>query len=362
MATYRKRIAANGAVTWQARVRMTGAPPITATHATLKAAKAWAKGEESRVEEARARHAGNVTLADAIKRYIVAVLPQKAASTRRSDAGRLRWWAATYGGLPLSGVTSGLLAAARDELLAGGAKGPTVNRYLAAVSAVLARAAGEWEWLRSNPAAGVKRFKESLGRVRYLSAEEIEALLAACPPVLRTIVAVALATGIRQGELFRLRLRDVNLARRVIVLHVTKSGDRRGLPIPRPLVARLRWYLRYYHPNRGDADALLFPAARKGTKNAWWSYRKQWYKAVAGAKLVDFHYHDLRHTTASYLAMNGATTREIMEVLGHRTAAMAQRYSHLSPAHVAGVVERISTQVLPPRGARRSRREPPPSA
>jgi integrase len=59
------------------------------------------------------------------------------------------------------------------------------------------------------------------------------------------------------------------------------------------------------------------------------------------AKLTNFRFHDLRHTTGSYLAMSGATEREIMEVLGHRTAVMARRYSHLSPHHVAGVVERM---------------------
>ena len=57
-------------------------------------------------------------------------------------------------------------------------------------------------------------------------------------------------------------------------------------------------------------------------------------------------FHDLRHTTASYLAMSGATTAEIAEVLGHRTLAMVKRYAHLSSDHVASVVARMSERFL----------------
>ena len=66
-----------------------------------------------------------------------------------------------------------------------------------------------------------------------------------------------------------------------------------------------------------------------------------WYKAVASAGLVDFRFHDLRHTAASYLAMTGATTNEIAEILGHKTLDMVKRYAHLTTSHSAKVLERM---------------------
>ena len=67
---------------------------------------------------------------------------------------------------------------------------------------------------------------------------------------------------------------------------------------------------------------------------------------MKNAEITDFHWHDLRHSTASYLAMNGATLAEIAEVLGHRTLAMVKRYAHVSQSHTAGVVEKMNEKIF----------------
>jgi site-specific recombinase XerD len=61
---------------------------------------------------------------------------------------------------------------------------------------------------------------------------------------------------------------------------------------------------------------------------------------------ADFHFHDLRHTAASYLAMNGASLMEIAEVLGHKTLHMVKRYAHLSEAYTRSVLERMHRAVF----------------
>lgn len=71
-----------------------------------------------------------------------------------------------------------------------------------------------------------------------------------------------------------------------------------------------------------------------------------WEAAVKQAELKDFRFHNLRHSSASYLAMNGASLAEIAEVLGHKTLQMVKRYAHLSDQHVAGVVERINKAIF----------------
>jgi site-specific recombinase XerD len=67
---------------------------------------------------------------------------------------------------------------------------------------------------------------------------------------------------------------------------------------------------------------------------------------MKNADITNFHWHDLRHSAASYLAMNGATLAEIAEILGHKTLSMVKRYAHLSDAHTASVVARMNEKIF----------------
>ena len=69
-----------------------------------------------------------------------------------------------------------------------------------------------------------------------------------------------------------------------------------------------------------------------------------WYDALTAAKLTDFRFHDLRHTTASYLAANGASLLEIADTLGHKTLSMVKRYSHLAQSHKVSAIERMAKE------------------
>jgi integrase len=74
--------------------------------------------------------------------------------------------------------------------------------------------------------------------------------------------------------------------------------------------------------------------------------RYAWYQALKQAGIADFRFHDLRHSTASYLAMNGASLVEIAEVLGHKTLSMVQRYAHLSEGHTRSVLDRMTRAIF----------------
>ena len=76
------------------------------------------------------------------------------------------------------------------------------------------------------------------------------------------------------------------------------------------------------------------------------SIRTSWDTAVRRANLENFRFHDLRHSTASYLAMNGGSLLEIADILGHKTLQMVKRYSHLSEDHKANVLERMNMKVF----------------
>ena len=206
-------------------------------------------------------------------------------------------------------------------------------------------AINEWEWVEEHPMKKISKLPEPRGRVRFLDDKERERLLDACQNIrgadnLYLLVVLALSTGARHGELINLRWRDVDLTRKVIVLHDTKNKERRVLPLAHHALELIK----AHHEARDVATDLLFPAPRK--PNEPWASRSAWQAAVTKAGLEDFRFHDLRHSAASYLAMNGASLAEIAEVLGHKTLAMVKRYAHLSEAHTAGVVERMNQKIF----------------
>ena len=112
----------------------------------------------------------------------------------------------------------------------------------------------------------------------------------------------------------------------MIINTVTKNQDRRGIALIGHAHDVVRELLRV---PRIDTN-LLFPNA-EGDGPA--PIRTAWDTAVAKAELQNFRFHDLRHSAASYLVMNGVSTTEIAKILGHRTLSMVMRYGHLCDEH-----------------------------
>ncbi len=189
----------------------------------------------------------------------------------------------------------------------------------------------------------VKKPKESRGRVRFLDENERDSLLKACKKSsnewLYLCVTLALSTGMRQGELMGLNWPDVNLNDGYIILHDTKNGERRRVP----LVGHALELLQAHNKVRRIDTQLLFPGKNPEKPI---DLRRPFNDALKKANIMDFHWHDLRHCTASYLAMNGASLAEIAEVLGHKTLQMVKRYAHLSDGHVSSVVESMNAKIF----------------
>jgi integrase len=350
MATISPRRAKDGTVRYHAKVRLKGYTSQAATFDRKRDAERWAKETEVALRERRyfkatltARH----TVSDLIDRYLREVLPQKPGSHKQR--AQFLWWKEKLGHALLADLTPSLLAEWRDRLAAGEtprgkpAAPATQVRYLAALGHALNVAVREWEWLDENPVRKVRRPSEPRGRVRFLSEEERTALLRECRlsrnPCLYPLVVLALATGARRGELLGLRWSDIDLERGVARLEHTKNGDRRALPLTGHVLSLLR---ELHSARRGDTS-LVFPG-REGKAAA--SPRNAFECACERAGVKDFRFHDLRHTAASYLAMNGATVAEIAGVLGHKTLAMVKRYTHLSDTHLSGVVARMNEAIF----------------
>jgi len=352
MATIEKRTTESGETSYRVKIRLKGYPAQTATFKRLTDAKKWIQDTESAIREGRhfkTAEAKKHTLADLVDRYIKDVLPTK---PKQSYAQRpqLERWKAEIGSYSLADITPALIVECRDKLLTeptprGEQRSPaTVVRYMAALSHAFTIAVNEWQWLENSPMRKVKKPKESRGRVRFLDDDERAKLLTACQQSsnkqLYMCVILALSTGMRQGELMGLKWQDVNLKDGVIILHETKNGERRRVPLAGHGLELLREHAKV---RRLDTQ-LLFPGNIHKDKPI--DLRKPFETALKAAEIVDFHWHDLRHCTASYLAMNGASLAEIAEVLGHKTLQMVKRYAHLSDGHVSNVVASMNAKIF----------------
>lgn len=352
MASIEKRITKDGKIKYLARVRLKGKQPESAIFERLTDARRWANSIESAIHEGRhfkTAASKKRTVAELIDKYIESVLPHKSDSMKAAQTNQLAWWREKAGYHVLADFTVQVIDSLRDELALGltnrGKKRTTatVNRYLAALSHVLNTAVNVWEWLESNPLLKIKRHSENSGRVRYLDDNERTKLLAVCQKSsnkqLYTIVVLALSTGMRKGELLSLKRRDVFLKEGFVILDKTKNGEKRRVPIIGHAHEVLASQMKIH---RLDSD-YIFPS-KDGKKPI--DIKRPWEVAITKAEIKDFRFHDLRHSCASYLAMNGATQRDLMEILGHKTVQMTKRYSHLSDSHISTVVGNMTDKIF----------------
>lgn len=217
------------------------------------------------------------------------------------------------------------------------------------VRAVLRKRVNEWEWLDRAPA--VRMLKEPTRRIRFLSRDEAQRLLAALPEHLADMAAFSLATGLRRANVTGLQWSQVDLVRRVAWVHPDQAKARKAIAVPlnAEAVAIIRKQL-------GKRPTHVFsfrgqPIVQVSTK--------AWYAALEKAGIEDFRWHDLRHTWASWHVQQGTPLFALQELGGWESPEMVRRYAHLAAEHLAAyadrlcalrVVEAAGDQAVPERG------------
>lgn len=207
----------------------------------------------------------------------------------------------------------------------------TVNRELACLKHMYTKAI-VWDFVKTNPVKRVKSLKEPPGRLRYLKQAEFEALFETCADYIKPILITALNTGMRKGEILKLKWADVDLKNRKITVIETKNNESRIVPINNTLYQEL---LSLFEKAKSefvftDSNGLPFG-----------DIKKSFSAAVKRAGLENFRFHDLRHTFGSYLVMQGADLKTVQRIMGHKDIRMTLRYAHLSPRYVQEAVESL---------------------
>lgn len=351
MAYIEKRQHNNGVITYRARIRIQGMPDESASFPTRTHAKEWARKKESEMKEARyfPRNEGkNRTFAHFVDHYIEKILPKNPdAYTKQKQL--MLWWKSHLGSYYLSHITPSMIAELRDQLLRETTRlyklrsASTVNRYLAALSQAFNMGIKELGWLKENPVLFIQRPKENKARERFLSKEEVSKLLLACrlskSPYLYAIVLFAISTGARRGEILHLKWTDVDTVQRIAIFRETKNGETRSVSLSSSLMDCLN----EERLKRVILSPYIFPNLT-GKNPA--DITSAWKNAVARAGLKNLRFHDLRHTTASHLAMSGASTLEIAAILGHKTLEMVRRYSHLTTSVTAQALYKMNKEIF----------------
>jgi integrase len=184
-----------------------------------------------------------------------------------------------------------------------------------------------------NPARLVKLLRENNERVRYLEHDEERRLRKAIRarwPEREPELDLALNTGMRWSEQYNLRWEDVNFKTRLITIPLAKSGKRETIPINSDAITALA-KLRAVAPN-----SEFVCNVKHHTHRDWWE------AALDAAEITDFHWHDLRHTFASRLVMNGVDILTVNKLLRHKVLQVTMRYSHLAATHLHDAVRRLA--------------------
>lgn len=330
MASIDRRKNSDGTVTFMARVRVKKFKPVAKAFAKKGKAIEWAEALEKELKVQGKR--GGVT--EELSKLTIAGLIDQFREDPENKSLRyfsslellLAWWVNDCGATKVLELNVLILREARDRLRMG-RKAATVNRHLSALRSA-------WNWGRS---AGLVpqdhgwptrlMLTEDNERQRYLSNDELSKLLATARAQSTTMyaaVVVSIACGIRQGELLRLKWGDVDLKRQRLRILRTKTDEPRAVYLPLSACDALRSL------TTGEVDhaqhVFLLQSGEPLDKGR---LGHRWNRIRASAKVADFRWHDLRHSCASFLAQKGATLLEIGSVLGHRSASVTRRYSHL---------------------------------
>ncbi|MDK4739390.1 site-specific integrase [Rhizobium sp. CNPSo 3464] len=311
---------------WQAQVRRRGMKPRCKSFDSKVEAEKWARDLESQVDRFGAAPDTKIlettTLGQLLERYQQEVSPLKRGSVQeiqRIDV--LRRHELAY--RTMVGLSPQDISSFRDERLRSVAASTTV-RELAILSHVIEVAIRDWGLpLARNVVKLVRRPVIRNERKRRLEGDEEQRLLDGCAggkiPFFKTLIILAIETGMRRGEILGLQWSDISHNRRVITLTMTKNGSGREVPLSqRAFDALTEW------KTQADVDqSRVFPMAPGSLEQAW-------YRLLVRAGIEGLRFHDLRHEAVSRLFERGLNVIEVSSISGHKELRMLKRYTHLS--------------------------------
>lgn len=252
-------------------------------------------------------------------------------ATLCTDITHLRWMDRFLKDKYLDAIDRALIDKLTDAKRDEGVSNATVNRVLEVLRAILRKAVNEWEWIDRAP--HIRMLREPNRRIRYLTHNEAQRLIAVLPEHLADMAAFTLATGLRRANVTGLEWSQVDLTRRLAWIHPDQAKARKAIAVPL------------------NAEAIILIRKRIGKHEKYvFSYNghritqvstKTWYKGLSAVGIEDFRWHDLRHTWASWHVQNGTPLFALQELGGWESPEMVRRYAHFSAEHLAPYADKL---------------------
>jgi integrase len=306
---------------WQVQIRRKGYPSQSRSFLSQKDGESWARHMEHRLdtEDWRPDQAtDDRSVLDALSLYAERELPKKRAwYVERYIVRNLT--RAPFASALARQLDAGDIASYRDDRLSR-VQAATVRRELVLLQSIIKTATIEWGFpFHTDLTRNTRKPKEINQRDRRLSQDEETTLLSAAGdlqnPWLSCAIRLALETGMRRGELIRVRGNHIAEESQILLIPYTKNGIPRTIPLgSKALLLSLEW------ASKQDHD----PISSHGLNSAW-------QRLLRMTNVDDLHFHDLRHEAISRFFELGLSIPEVCLISGHKDFRMLARYTHLKP-------------------------------
>jgi integrase len=366
MAQIIRRVDGKGTAKYTVRIRMQGRQ-VTQTFGARKDAASWARATEAAIERGDygTGKAGKPrTVAALIDDFEKERIPEYADGDKM--LARLAYWKRTIGKIPVQRLTPADIAEARTALRQTIVKrtgkpitNKTVNKYTAALSAVIKWASQEKMLRRDNPVRMISRLKESRADPQFIPTRgDLDALRAAAEAdadaMALPLILTTLSTGMRLGELTRLRWSDVNLKEGLLHIPVSKNGQPRTVRLAGAALDALKAWGKV----RRLASDLVFPPLDPEAESDDGSvvdgrdriYRI-WTRLRKTTPGTDVKFHALRHTAGTWLSQEGFHPTDVARILGHSSLAMALVYQHMTESRRDEIATKLDGAMFGGEGA-----------
>jgi len=320
----------------------------------LKEAKRKGTGEpttlKARREKVEAEAENRVKESLTFGQYFTLTYSPETKSKKKSkkEESHFRLWIEpAIGAIPLKDLRPLHLERLKKNLLEAGKiegdakavkkpKSPRTIQYVFSTVRVV------WNHARKNrviqgdcPTKGVSKPKIENRRIRFLTTDEAQTLLSDLEGRDQTtwrMAAISLFTGLRAGEVFGLRWKNLDQGNGLVWVMDGKSGKSRAVYLP----DQVKDLFQGMTP--GDPEGLIFPGPegpggkplREITSYFRTAVKKLGFNEGISDRRERFSFHSLRHTAASFLIASGVDLYTIKSILGHSTIALTERYSHLA--------------------------------
>lgn len=307
--------------------------------ADKRKAEEEARTTEERAETERARMETETILDKVFTSYCEAQTHKKSLSDEKGLYNK--WLKPEIGKKRLHEIIPLDLERVKSKMLKAGRAVRTVEYTMAVLRQVYNYAIQHKLFKGEMPRIKIPKFNNQ--RQRFLTVEEAGALLDDLKEHSMTsyrIALLSLYSGMRFGEIARLRWQHIKFAQRLITLTDTKNKESRTVYMTDAV------YKMFAEMETGNPGALVFPTKdekpmQQISDSFMESVDRLGLNTGISNQKMKVVFHTLRHSCASHLVMSGVDLPTIQSILGHKTLAMTQRYSHLSSQHKTAAMNKL---------------------